>query len=346
MSGEYAVLFGGVARVLAVGPRVRAFVRRRPDRKVHLLLDEGRLTGDATPLGARWESEPSPAFRFVARTVDLALRALAQDVTGFSIAFEPSPTHGGLKLGFGSSARACVLAAEACRAALGATFDALKLALVAHASAQGGKGSGADVAACFAGDLVRYRRCDVTTLIEAGNKGGFGGALAEAPPVDVWRVSPPRLPMLYVFSGSSASTPSLVSAVEQRLDSAARARFVTQSDALGAALEDASSRADFITTRSAVTELQALLSAQTGTQTEALERIFALANAAGCVAKQSGAGGGDGAIVFAPDVAARDTLQASAQARGLMTVPLEVERGVRGEVVPSTQLVSWSDAAP
>ncbi|MCA2977507.1 MAG: phosphomevalonate kinase [Myxococcaceae bacterium] len=345
LAGEYAVLWGGVGRVLAVGSRARAFVRRRADRRVELLLDDGRLSGDTTPLGARWVSTPTAAFHFVARTVDLALRAVAQDAPGFSIAFEPSPLVQGQKLGFGSSARACVLAAEACRTAMGASFDALKLALVAHASAQGGKGSGADVAACFAGDVVRYRRADVGPLIEAANRGGFGGALRAAPPVDVWRVSAPRLPMAYVFAGASASTPALISEVERTLAGKDRERFVLQSDALGLSLEETLTRGDFSGTRAATEALQALLFSLGPTRTEGLERVLALAAATGCVAKQSGAGGGDGCLVFAPDVATRDAALASFAARGLFATPVAAEPGLRGEAQPAPELVRWVDAA-
>ncbi|MDX2013987.1 MAG: phosphomevalonate kinase [Myxococcaceae bacterium] len=345
LAGEYAVLWGGLARVLAVGPRARAFVRPRTDRRVDVLLAEGRLSGDATPAGVRWETPPTPGFQFVARTLDLALRAVGQDGPGFSVAFESSPTVNGHKLGFGSSARACVLAAEAARVAMGATFDALKLALVAHASAQGGKGSGADVAACFAGDVVRYRRADVSALLTAANAGGFGGALARSTPVDLWRVSSPRLPLLYVFTGQSASTPGLIAEVERRLDEAARQRFVAQSDALGQALDEALGRGDFGATRAATDALQALLFSLGPTRTESIERIIALSTSSGCVAKQSGAGGGDGCLVVAPDEAAREAARAVFEARGLVASPVEPEPGLRGEALAPPALVEWVNAA-
>jgi phosphomevalonate kinase len=345
VAGEYAVLWGGIARVLAVGPRVRAFLRPRSDRRVDVLLSEGRLSGDATPAGVRWESTPSPAFHFVARTLDLALRAVGQDGPGFSVAFEPSPTIDGLKLGFGSSARACVLAAEAARMAMGGTFDALKLALVAHASAQGGKGSGADVAACFAGDVVRYRSAEVSALVTAANAGGFGGALARSTPVDLWRVTPPRLPLLYVFTGQSASTPVLIADVERRLDAAARERFVVQSDALGQTLDEALARGDFAATRTATEALQTLLFSLGPTRTESIERILALAASSGCVAKQSGAGGGDGCLLIAPDVATRAAAQATFEARGLRAWPVTPETGLRGEALAPPALVEWVTAA-
>lgn len=345
LAGEYAVLWGGVARVLAAGPRVRALARAREDRRVDVLLADGRLTGHTTPSGVRWESQPPPAFHFVARTIDLALRAVAQDAPGVSLAFEPSPLHRGQKLGFGSSARACVLAAEACRTVLGASFDALKLALVAHASAQGGKGSGADVAACFAGDVVRYRRFETAQLLDAANRGGFAGALVAAPPVDVWRVNPPRLPLLYVFSGRSAATPGLIAEVERAIDGPARERFVLQSDALGASLEEALARGDFRGASAAADELQALLFSLGPTRSEAVERVLSLARAFGCAAKQSGAGAGDGCLVIAPDQATSSACLEACGARGLLALPVGAEPGVRGEVQRSSALAQWIDAA-
>ncbi len=346
LAGEYAVLFGGVARVLAVGPRARASVRARADRRVEVLLADGSLTGECTPLGVKWRRAPERPFHFVARTLDLALRAVGKDGPGFSIAFEPSPTVNGHKLGIGSSARACVLAAEATRSVTGATFDALKLALVAHSAAQGGKGSGADVAACFAGDVVRYRKAEVLGLIDAANRGGFGGALLDAAPVDLWRVAAPSLPMLYVFTGQSASTPGLIAEVERRLDAAARRRFVVESDALGAALEERLARGDFKGTLTLCAELQALLFSLGPTRTEGLERALALATSAGCAAKQSGAGGGDGCLVFAPDEATRSLARETFQARGYFSVPVAAEPGVRGEAQVPVELREWMDATP
>lgn len=345
LSGEYAVLWGGVARVMATGARNHAFVRARADRRVHVLLAEGRLSGSATPLGVHWDETPPQAFQFVAHTLDLALRVLGHETPGFSIAFEPSSTVSGHKLGFGSSARACVLAAEGVRSALGATTDTLKLALVAHASAQGGKGSGADVAAAFAGGVIRYRTMNVSALIDASNRSGFGAALERLPPVDIWRVAPPRLPMLYVFSGESASTPKLVSSVERSLDAEARAQFVLESDRAGLALEEGLARGEFGAVLEATKSLQALLFSLGVTRTPALERTLALAESLGCVAKQSGAGGGDGCIVFAPNVQTLQLARGAFESRSMLALEVDPEPGLRGEIRPHAQLMAWSDAA-
>ena len=42
LSGEYAVLWGGVRAVAAVGPRTAALVRRRADREVHVCWRRAR----------------------------------------------------------------------------------------------------------------------------------------------------------------------------------------------------------------------------------------------------------------------------------------------------------------
>lgn len=344
LSGEYAVLWGGVARLVAVEPRARVLLRPREDRRVDVVLAEGRTSGQATPAGVRWEDAVGEGARFVATALDLALRVVGRDGPGFSLAFEPSPLVNGQKLGLGSSARATVLATEAARVALGASFDALKLALMAHADAQGGKGSGGDVAVAFAGGVIRYRRYEVKKLLEASRKGGLIAALQEAAPVEVLRLGAPAFPMLYAFSGASASTPGLIGAAEQQLDEAGRARFVLESDALGLELEHGLTRGDFPLVREACEGLRRLLGGLAATKSEGLERLLALGATFGCAGKQSGAGGGDGAILVAPDEAARAALLEAYAARGILARPVTPSPGLQGDAQRVAELARWLDA--
>lgn len=342
MAGEYAVLWGGVARIAAVEPRVAAFVKTRDDRRVDLVLDEGRLTGTATPAGVKWASDVPPAFHFIAHTIDLAYRIGWHDGPGLAVAFESSPTGPqGQKLGFGSSARAVVLAAEAARSALGGTFDTLKLALLSHFDAQAGKGSGGDVAACFAGGLVRYRRYSVETLRKAANSSGFATALFDAPPVDLLLTPELTQPMIYAFSGDAASTPSLIGQIEREWSVERRARFVEESDSLGDHLEQALIRRDFAATTAACTALQALLWTLGVTRHEGVARLLALAATFGCTGKQSGAGGGDGVLLFAPDAEARTALLGALSQRNIIAMPVEFAVGLRGEASVPPVLESW-----
>ncbi len=341
LSGEYAVLWGGVARILAVAPRVHALVRPRVDRQVDVIVADGRLSGVATPAGVRWERAVPPEFHFVATTLDLALRIVGTEGPGFSVAFESSPTSGGLKLGLGSSARATVLAAEAARVGLVAQFDPLKLALIAHADAQQGKGSGGDVAASFAGGLVRYRRYETSMLLTKAARGGLVAALEQSAPVDLARVGDPVFPMVFAFSGQSASTTGLVKSVEQQLGTAARQRFVERSDGAGEVLEHGLLRRDFSAVEAASEALQGLLWELGVTRSEGLERILGLAGTFGCAGKQSGAGGGDGAVLFAPDETAQRALLEALAARRIHAFAIKPDRGLQGEVTRHPVLSSW-----
>jgi phosphomevalonate kinase len=344
VSGEYAVLWGGVARVAAVAPRVAAYVRTRDDRRVDIVLEEGRLSGTATHAGVKWAAVVPPEFRFVAHAIDLAYRVGGHDGPGFGVAFESSPTSRGRKLGFGSSARAAVLAAEAARSALGGTFDSFKLALLTHADAQKGKGSGADVAACFAGGLTRYRRYPIEALLKAANTSGLSSALADSAPVDVLRTPELTQPMLYAFSGTSASTTALIADVERNWPIERRARFVEESDGLGSQLEQALIRRDFAAVIEACNALQALLWSLGVTHSDGLERILALAATFGCTGKQSGAGGGDGALLFAPDDDARQTLLTALTERNIFAMPVSCSPGLQGEATAPPALSLWLQA--
>jgi phosphomevalonate kinase len=342
LAGEYAVLWGGQARVAAVGPRSTALVRRRQDREVHLLTEAGRCSGHLTPLGINFGGPVPADFAFAARAASEVVRAHGREAVGFDLALGPSPrAPDGRKLGMGGSARACVLAGEAARYVLEERLDPLKLALLAHALAQGGKGSGADVAAIYAGGVVRYRRYDVSELAAASAGGRLESALRQSQPVEVWRFPPLKAALSYVFTGASASTPSLIDSVEAKLQGAGRERFVNDSDELGAQLESGLLERDFRAVREACAGLQRLLDSLRLPAPDAVERIVALASSSGGAAKISGAGGGDGCIVFSEDEASRSALLEAFAARDLYALPLAVEPGLRGESTPDPALVAW-----
>ncbi|MGO8971773.1 MAG: mevalonate kinase [Myxococcaceae bacterium] len=339
LSGEYAVLWGGVARVLAVGPRASALVRAREDRAVQLCTAEGRLEGVSTPLGVRWDGEVTAPFRFAARALDVVYRAHGRESLGLALALSPSG-HGpsGRKLGTGTSARTSVLAVEAAAGVLGVQ-PCLPLSLVAHAEAQDGKGSGADVAASSVGGLVRYRRWP-TAQVHSSER-PFPVALRDAGPVDVVRTG--LLPgfLSYAFAGESAETPRMIEEAEAQLDAAARGSFVTESDVLGDALEEALRTGRFGAIREACEALQQLLASLPGAQTPALERILALARSAGSTGKLSGAGGGDGCLLLSPEAEAQARLLQRLEARGIHAQALALEPGVRIEPRPEPLLAAW-----
>ncbi len=341
LAGEYAVLWGGTARLAGVGPRAWALARTREDREVHLVLAEGRLRGTVTPLGVRWMAEPPSPFAFTARARDGVVRARARESLGLELALSPTaPGPGGHKLGLGSSARAVVLAVEGA-ARLLEVRPPLALALLAHAEAQGGQGSGGDVAACAVGGLLRYRRWPLERVTSAASL-RLGLAAAGAP--DVVRLGTTALPATYAFSGQSASTRGMLQTVEAALEGAARRHFVASSDELGRELEDGLRASRFAQVDEACLALEALLESLPGVATPAASRILALARTAGSTGKVSGAGGGDGCVLFSPDEDTRRALLAALGHRGFVAVPLSIEPGVRAEVSAPAELRAWLTA--
>jgi phosphomevalonate kinase len=150
--GEYAVLDGAPALVMAVSRRCRATIapasgsacrlRTRAAGEATLDFARGIKSGSALVdvLTSRW---PTPARAFEA---DL-------DSTEFHAA--------GVKLGLGSSAAALVAFAGAYSAYLRADGqpepDLTPAALIdAHRAFQGGAGSGLDVAAALTGGVIEY----------------------------------------------------------------------------------------------------------------------------------------------------------------------------------------------
>jgi phosphomevalonate kinase len=339
LCGEYAVLWGGAARVLAVGPRAQALVRARDDRTVELVTSEGRLLGVSTPLGVRWDGEVTPGVRFAARALDVTYRAHGRESLGLSLALAPSTLGpSGSKLGTGSSARTVVLAVEAASGVLGGK-QSLPVSLVAHAEAQLGKGSGADVVASSVGGLIRYRRWPVEQVL--GRDKPLALALQDAGPVDVVRTGLTPAFLSYAFGGQSAGTPGMIAEAERTLDAKARAAFVAESDALGDAFEDALRTGSFSAVQEACDGLQQLLASLDKVVTPALQRILSLARTTASTGKVSGAGGGDGCLLFSPDAEAQERLLQSLQARAIHATALSLEPGVRLEPHPDAALAAW-----
>src|SRR5262249_11234446 len=151
--------------------------------------------------------------------------------------------------------------------------------------------------------------------IAASAEGRLDSALQRSAPVDVWRFPPVSAALSYAFTGASASTPELIAQVEARVTGAARSRFVVESDELGAQLEAGLLERDFRAVREAAAGLQRLLDSLRLPAPDAARRIVALAESFGSAAKISGAGGGDGCIVFSEDAGARAALLEALAAR-------------------------------
>jgi phosphomevalonate kinase len=295
LAGEYAVLDGAPAVVMAV------------DRRAIATLDPAPRAGSAAP---------SPFLAAVAAEL-LARRGAGDPAARAAPAIAVSSEafyEGGHKLGLGSSA--AVTAAATARALAEAgpldRAEVAAIALAAHAAAQGprgARGSGADVAAAVHGGLLAYRRAGSGAWDRDG-----GGAAEDPPPAVAPLAWPAGLQWIAFFTGASADTAQLVAAVAQarraqgRAVGAALIAIGEASAALCAALAP-HGRADADAALAAFARAAAAMDAlAAATAAPLVPPRVAAARAAlaplGAVVKTTGAGGGDLAIAVLPAPAA------------------------------------------
>jgi phosphomevalonate kinase len=270
-AGEYGVLHGGTAVVVAV------------DRRVVARFVPG--AGPSTPVVA----EAITAVRGHCASTGASLPEGAPEIDSASL------SDGGHKLGLGSSAAVAAAAVGVLLEAAGFDVEAEKaltflLAERAHRAAQGGRGSGADVAAAVMGGVLAYTRPEV-------------GA-----PSMRTLVPPAQLMPVVVSTGIPSATVDHVTAVERLAarDPGAHARRLREirraADAFLLGYEAGDVRMVLQAVGAAHEALAALgRDADLPIVTPALDAAAALAHELGGAAKPSGAGGGDVGVAFFSD---------------------------------------------
>jgi len=203
------------------------------------------------------------------------------------------------------------------------------VAAAAHFEEQGGRGSGADVAACALGGLLEV------TVQRAFRAGEDPREVVLAPPLSVRRLPlASDLRLLLACTGAPADSRALVGGVlefARANPSRYRARCEAISaarSALGEALEAAALSASEEPREAALDAVRRGAAAMAALGDEAnvaivtpdLSRACAIAASAGAAAKPSGAGGGDCAIVLAFDDAAIDRAARALHAAGFSPV--------------------------
>ena len=157
--GEYAVLDGAPAIVMAVDRRARVTVTASDGdwhsvRAPGYTNKDGRFTVDQG--GLVW-LEGGESFGLVEQVWQLAGLSppLKLSLNLDSRAFFDSAS--GRKIGVGSSAAIAVALTAALDEATGAGLDVARVAMAAHRRFQGGAGSGVDVACSVDGGIIEYR---------------------------------------------------------------------------------------------------------------------------------------------------------------------------------------------
>ena len=342
--GEYAVLEGAPAVVTAVArrARVRLRVTEAPGWRVTApgLLDGpaeatveagGTLRWRDPEAGARLELLSGLVRAMAAAGLADPGRTPALELELDTTAFFQEALPGRHKLGLGSSAALTVALAVALAAAGGgegvpAPEGGWLPALVRlHRAAQGGRGSGIDVAASLLGGIVRYRL-------------GEGGRPEAAP-----AALPGGLGLRFVWTGRSAGTAGFLARLAAALESdrsGVRARLDTLADLArrGAAALTERAPEPFLGVVSAYGEAMAALGREAGIPilSPEHEALAALAAEAGVAYKPSGAGGGDLGVAFAADPAALDRFARLAASAGFAPLSLPLDRdGAVVDTVPA-----------
>jgi phosphomevalonate kinase len=329
--GEYAVLHGAPAIVAAVDRRARVQLEAGPGAEVSVVAPG---IADA-PVTVWPRPDTSPTLAAVAEAVRTVAAELAREQTSLSgarLTLDTTAFHAGrppVKLGLGSSSASVAGAVAALLARAGTNLHrrpglhrALALAHGAHFRAQGGTGSGADVAACLYGGILEVRASGgpaPPVVREIGARG-----------VPLWR---------FVWVGAPSSTRDLVNQVAAvaRAEPVACGRIFEQMGRIATAAARAMRNLqpiDLIALAADYHRQMDALGELTGAAivTPPLRALAEVAEAHRGAAKPSGAGGGDLAMVLAPSPDALKAITAEVRAAGMLPVDLNVdERGLSME---------------
>jgi len=304
VSGEYAVLHGAPAVVMALNRRA-VVTATRIDGDAHEVTAPGYsdITGrfELARASLRWLGQPLDTYALFQHVLETSGVELGEP-TRFSLdtrAFV-SPSSGE-KFGMGSSAALAAALATVLAELAGA--DPMPAAVFGHREFQGGKGSGGDVAAALAGGIIEYR------MDESG-----------------WAVLdwPVRLRFRFFFSGVSAST-------DERIERSAQAdadiaALGESAAAVSEAFRIGNPRAILAAMRDNVTALRHYSDAAGLDVFGAGHDVLADAAADfGLVYKPCGAGGGDIGIAVGHDDRSLDVFAALAESQGYRPLELELD---------------------
>ena len=313
VSGEYAVLVGAPALAAAIDRRVICTVG---DTSVGgwTFQTHGFAPDARHPIAALLDgptlapSEPAYLCQYVLRQMRVVGLALDGLPAHLKLDIDSSAGFDGRrKLGIGTSAAVCTVLTGALLALCGARHETFPIAFAAHRAAQGGRGSGIDVAASCRGGLIRFEAAQPPRASRVGFPAGVSFAA--------------------IWTGASADTREHVAQFDAW-------RAGTIPDALRRLMDAASHVADAVPDpaefmrqlRAYAVTLQSLDDvAKLGIFSHSHRRLTDLAADHGVVYKPCGAGGGDLGMAFAIDARAVESFVRTASAAGFTRVPMELD---------------------
>lgn len=320
--GEYAVLDGAPALVLAVDRRARVTLRHAPAPGSWCTIDAQSLEISAAACrldGAgriEWGCDQATSARLgLVATVLAEVAAAGPPPPAFHAVLDTDAffDQRRAKLGLGSSAALTVALGAALRSMAGQPSLRAEELIAAHRRQQDGRGSGLDIAAAQYGGALIYQ-------------------LAGMEPVATPVTLPGQLSWCCVWTGRPAATgPRLLQMARWRehdpggYDSLMGG--LTQTAAAGAAAARARDAAGLIAAVSSYGAQLAELGAASGTDivTREHREIAALARASGVAYKSSGAGGGDIGIAVSGDAGRLSDFRGRIEPAGYRVLHLGVD---------------------
>ena len=339
--GEYAVLFGHPAVVLAVDRRARVDMRAAENDEWSVTapgFEEAKIEFELGGTdGFRWREPTSEVARrlvLVEKVIGSLVAAKLidpEDLPPASITLDTQeffqPTASGVaKLGLGSSAALTVALTEALRCwshegEQQPIVDSAQL-LDLHRTFQGGRGSGIDLAASVTGGVVEYELTD-------------GGRNPTALPLEL----PENLHLVFIWTGRSASTGDFLARLDAGMssDGGEIAAVLNQLGSISAAgIADLragriSALLDHVSDFGRAMERLGQAAGIPILSDEHLE-LRRLAEDVGVSYKPSGAGGGDVGIGFTDDPELAKAFAAKAADAGFPPLNLKIDPvGVHSE---------------
>jgi phosphomevalonate kinase len=318
LCGEYAVLAGAPAIVTAVERRARAVVQIIPGAE-HRLIAPG-LADDTLHFhrdaGGKYQWS-GDRYRLVEEVLEACggIRAKSLSMHLDTQAFRD--TESGRKLGLGSSAALAMALAAAVDALFHSGLDVEEIAGAAHRNYQSGGGSGADIAASFAGGTIRFQRTGMQRI---------GRPQVQAMP---W---PAGLEYRVLWSGRTSNTATKLRHLEARNSLECKSAAALAASAVVVADLWATSSADAVLAalRLFVKDLQHFSADQdVGIFDAGHRELVAPAESLELVYKPCGAGGGDIGVVFGTSASAVNAFCAYASGSGFACLDMSVAaRGV------------------
>lgn len=298
--GEYAVLAGAPAAVMAVNSR--ATVSARPSHDEHWHFTSVGFDSDPETVSAQYLPEGLGSTFVRAILQHWQSPSLTHCSTPLNITTDSSDFFSGdRKLGLGSSAAVCTATYQLLCQITGRT-PSLQESLAIHRNWQGGKGSGLDVASVWHGGLIHFQQGQAT--------------VAQMPQGLHWQI---------IWSGTSAKTTDHISQFNQwrkNPDTYALDDLASLSRSLcgGPSL---SILADYCRALKTLDDAALL-----NIFTQEHARLGTLAAASRVLYKPCGAGGGDIGIAISDDPLALAHFRQQADADGFL--PLDLETATHG----------------